>query len=80
MVSNADVAQTLERIADLEIRGENTFSAEQGLYRIDDGARVAGQTEQDVNAARGLPRVPPHRREASATIDAAAPVAVTTEV
>ncbi|HSP65610.1 MAG TPA: hypothetical protein VLO10_05405 [Candidatus Deferrimicrobium sp.] len=33
MVSNADVARTLERIADLlEIRGENTFTAR--AYRL----------------------------------------------
>ncbi|MBJ7595371.1 MAG: hypothetical protein JF886_11020 [Candidatus Dormibacteraeota bacterium] len=57
-MSNADVLRTLERIADLcEIRGGNAFKLrdEYGLFRIDDGVRVDGETEHDVHAALGLP-------------------------
>ena len=53
---------------------------EYGLFRNDDGARVAGETEDDVYAALGLPWIPPQRREDPAEIDAVALIAVATEV
>jgi DNA polymerase/3'-5' exonuclease PolX len=83
MVSNADVVRTLERIAELlEIRGENTFKVRcpAVLFRIDDGARVAGETEEDVHAALGPPLIPPQRREDPAEIDTRATIPVATEV
>lgn len=52
---------------------------EYGLFRSHDGMRVAGQTEEDVYSALGLPWIPPHRREDPAEIDAA-PVPIATEV
>ena len=53
---------------------------EYGLFRNDDGARVAGETEDDVYAALGLPWIPPQRREDPAEIDTAALIPVATEV
>jgi DNA polymerase (family 10) len=53
---------------------------EYGVFRNDDGARIAGGTEEDVYAALGLPWMPPQRREDPAEIDAVAPVSVATEV
>ncbi len=52
---------------------------EYGLFRNDDGARIAGKTEDDVYGALGLPWIPPQRREDPAEIDAAAQIPVTTE-
>jgi DNA polymerase (family 10) len=53
---------------------------EYGLFRNDDGARVAGETEEDVYAALGLPWIPPQRREDPAEIDTVALTPVATEV
>ncbi len=53
---------------------------EYGLFRLDDGARVAGETEHDVYAALGVPWIPPQRREDPAEIDSAALASVATEV
>jgi DNA polymerase (family 10) len=53
---------------------------EYGLFRIDDGARVAGETEEDVYAALRLPWIPPQRREDPNEIDALAPIPVSMEV
>jgi DNA polymerase (family 10) len=53
---------------------------EYGLFRNDDGARVAGETEDDVYAALGLPWIPPQRREDPAEIDTTALIPVATEV
>ncbi len=53
---------------------------EYGVFRNDDGARIAGETEEDVYAALGLPWIPPQRREDPAEIDTNALVAVATEV
>ncbi len=53
---------------------------EYGLFRLDDGVRVAGETEDDVYAALGLPWIPPRRREDPAEIDAVALIPVATEV
>jgi DNA polymerase (family 10) len=52
---------------------------EYGLFRSDDGTRVAGETEEDVYAALGLSWIPPQRREDPAEIGTA-PVAVAMEV
>lgn len=50
---------------------------EYGLFRNHDSARVAGETEEDVYSALGLPWIPPQRREDPAEIDAAVvPVAL----
>jgi DNA polymerase (family 10) len=53
---------------------------EYGVFRNDDGARIAGETEDDVYAALGLPWIPPQRREDPAEIDAVALTPVATEV
>ncbi len=52
---------------------------EYGLFRNDDGARVAGESEDDVYAALGLPWIPPQRREDPAEIDTVALIPATTE-
>ncbi len=44
---------------------------EYGLYRVDDGARVAGEDEAGIYAALGLAFVPPELREHRGEIDAA---------
>jgi DNA polymerase (family X) len=53
---------------------------EYGVFRIDDGARVAGETEEDVYAALGLSLIPPQRREDPAEIDSFALTPTATEV
>jgi DNA polymerase (family X) len=53
---------------------------EDGVFRNDDGVHAAGETEDDVYAALGLPWIPPQRRENPAEIDAAALIPVATEV
>ncbi len=53
---------------------------EYGVFRTDDGTRVAGETEEDVYATLGLPWIPPQRREDPAEIDAAARAPVAMEV
>ena len=45
---------------------------EYGLFRIDDGARVAGDTEEGIYAALGLPWIPPELRELRGELEAAA--------
>ncbi len=45
---------------------------EYGVWRVDDGRRVAGKTEEDVYKAVGLPWIPPELREDAGEIDAAA--------
>ena len=44
---------------------------EYGVFRVDDGARIAGETEEDVYAALGLPWIPPELREDRGEIAAA---------
>jgi DNA polymerase (family X) len=44
---------------------------EYGVFRVDDGARVAGATEEDVYAALGLRWIPPEQREDSGEVEAA---------
>jgi DNA polymerase (family X) len=45
--------------------------SEYGLFRVEDDARVAGVTEQDVYGALGLPWIPPELRENCGEIEAA---------
>jgi DNA polymerase (family 10) len=45
---------------------------EYGLFRTDDGARVAGETEEGIYAALGLPWIPPELRELRGELEAAA--------
>lgn len=51
-----------------------------GVFRIDDGARVAGETEDDVYAALGLPWIPPQGRDDPAEIDVVELITAATEV
>jgi DNA polymerase (family 10) len=44
---------------------------EYGLYRVDDDARIAGATEEEIYAALGLAWVPPELRENRGEIEAA---------
>lgn len=44
---------------------------EYGLFRLDDNSRVAGETEEGVYQALGLPWIPPELRENSGEIEAA---------
>jgi DNA polymerase (family X) len=44
---------------------------EYGLFRLDDETRVAGETEEEVYAALGLPWIPPELRENCSEIEAA---------
>ena len=44
---------------------------EYGLVRLDDNQRVAGETEEEVYAALGLPWIPPELRENGGEIEAA---------
>lgn len=44
---------------------------EYGLFRVDNEQRVAGETEEQVYAALGLPWIPPELRENSGEIEAA---------
>ena len=44
---------------------------EYGLFRVDDGALVAGRTEADIYDALGLAYIPPELREGRGEIDAA---------
>lgn len=46
--------------------------SEYGLFRTDDDARVAGDSEEGVYAALGLPWIPPELRENTGEIEAAA--------
>jgi DNA polymerase (family 10) len=56
---------------------------EYGVFRVDDGTRVAGETEEDVYAVLGLNWIPPELREDRGEVEAAripsAAVAATTE-
>ena len=45
--------------------------SEYGLFRADDNARVAGETEESVYRALGLPWIPPELRENAGEIEAA---------
>lgn len=45
---------------------------EYGLFRLDDNTRVAGETEESIYAALGLPWIAPELRENCGEIDAAA--------
>ena len=45
--------------------------SEYGLFRVEDDARVAGTTEEDVYGALGLPWIPPELRENCGEIEAA---------
>ena len=53
---------------------------EYGVFRNHDGARLAGQDEEDVYAVLGLPWIPPDRREDPGEVDAAERAAVAVEV
>jgi DNA polymerase (family 10) len=44
---------------------------EYGVFRVDGGARVAGETEDDVYAALGLRWIPPEQREDRGEVEAA---------
>ncbi len=46
--------------------------SEYGLVRLEDGIKVAGETEEEVYAALGLPWIPPELRENQGEIDCAA--------
>jgi DNA polymerase (family 10) len=45
--------------------------SEYGLFRVDDDARIAGATEEEVYRALGLPWIPPELRENTGEIEAA---------
>src|SRR5262249_60902450 len=45
--------------------------SEYGVFRDDDGQRVAGRTEEDVYASIGLPWIPPELREDAGEVEAA---------
>jgi DNA polymerase (family 10) len=55
---------------------------EYGVFRVDDGTRVAGATEDDVYSALGLRWIPPEQREDKGEVEAAriVPAGVTEEV
>lgn len=59
------------RIRERALRRGVTLN-EYGLTRRDDGAHVAGTTEEEVYAALGLPWVPPPLREDTGEVEAAA--------
>ena len=44
---------------------------EYGVFRVDDGVRVAAETEEEVYAALGLRWIPPHQREDRGEVEAA---------
>ncbi|HZS13931.1 MAG TPA: helix-hairpin-helix domain-containing protein [Candidatus Dormibacteraeota bacterium] len=44
---------------------------EYGVFRVDDGSRVAGETEEDVYRALGLRWIPPEQREDRGEVEAA---------
>jgi DNA polymerase (family 10) len=44
---------------------------EYGLFRVSDNERVAGETEEGIYAALGLPWIPPELREANGELEAA---------
>ena len=44
---------------------------EYGVFRVDDGTRVAGETEEDVYASLGLRWIPPEQREDRGEVEAA---------
>jgi DNA polymerase (family 10) len=46
---------------------------EYGLFRLDDETRVAGETEEGIYAALGLPFIPPEMRENQGELDAPVP-------
>jgi DNA polymerase (family 10) len=46
---------------------------EYGLFRLDDESRVAGETEEGIYAALGLPFIPPEMRENQGELDAPVP-------
>ena len=52
---------------------------EYGVFRNDDGERVAGETEEEVYAALGLRWIPPEQREDRGEVEAARLVAVSEE-
>jgi DNA polymerase (family 10) len=54
---------------------------EYGVFRVDDGTRVAGATEEDVYRALGLRWIPPEQREDKGEVEAAriTPAGVTEE-
>lgn len=58
------------RLRGLALRQGLTLN-EYGLFRLDDGARVAGATEEEVYAALGLRWIPPAERQDRGEIDAA---------
>ncbi len=45
--------------------------SEYGLFRVEDDARIAGATEEDVYAALGMPWIPPTMREDRGEVEAA---------
>ena len=44
---------------------------EYGLFRLSDGERIAGETEEGIYAALGLPWIPPELRETRGELEAA---------
>ena len=57
------------RIREMAVRKGLKIS-EYGVFRDDDGQRVAGRTEEDVYASIGLPWIPPELREDAGEIEA----------
>jgi DNA polymerase (family X) len=49
---------------------------EYGVFRTDDGTRVAGETEDEVYAVLGLRWIPPEQREDKGEVEAARIIAV----
>src|SRR5262249_21676738 len=58
------------RIREMAVRKRLKIS-EYGVFRDDDGQRVAGRTEEEVYASIGLPWIPPELREDAGEIEAA---------
>lgn len=62
------------RLRGMALRAGLTLN-EYGVFRLDGGGRVAGETEEGVYAALGLPWIPPAERESgSARVEATEPV------
>src|SRR5262249_26835304 len=57
------------RIREMAVRKRLKIS-EYGVFRDEDGQRVAGRTEEEVYAAIGLPWIPPELREDAGEIEA----------
>jgi DNA polymerase (family X) len=58
------------RLRGMALRAGLTLN-EYGVFRIDGGERVAGETEEEVYATLGLPWIPPTEREDGGAVEAA---------